>query len=86
LSFQYSLLGSGFQRRTFPFLWIPELFPASATNLSHQQLAMSFQYSLLGSGFQRRTFPFLWIPELFPASATNLSHQQLAMTVPQQVL
>jgi hypothetical protein len=26
------LLGSGFQRRTFPFLWVPELFPASATS------------------------------------------------------
>jgi hypothetical protein len=25
------LLGSGFQRRTFPFLWVPELSPASAT-------------------------------------------------------
>jgi hypothetical protein len=32
------LLGSGFQRRTFPFLWVPELSPASATSFSHQQL------------------------------------------------
>jgi hypothetical protein len=28
------LLGSGFQRRTFPFLWVPEVFPASATSFS----------------------------------------------------
>jgi hypothetical protein len=28
-----ALLGSGFQRRTFPFLWVPELSPASATKL-----------------------------------------------------
>jgi hypothetical protein len=26
------LLGSGFQRRTFAFLWVPELAPASATS------------------------------------------------------
>jgi hypothetical protein len=26
-----TLLGGGFQRRTFPFLWVPELSPASAT-------------------------------------------------------
>jgi hypothetical protein len=35
------LLTSGFQRRTFPFLWVPELSPTSATSsltdsLSHQ--------------------------------------------------
>jgi hypothetical protein len=29
-----SLLGSGFQRRTFPFLRVPELSPASATSFS----------------------------------------------------
>jgi hypothetical protein len=27
-----SLLGSGFQRRTFPLLWGPEQSPASATS------------------------------------------------------
>jgi hypothetical protein len=27
-----SLLGSGFQRRTFPFLWVPELSPVSAAS------------------------------------------------------
>jgi hypothetical protein len=32
------LQGSGFQRRTFPFLWVPELSPASATSFSQQQL------------------------------------------------
>jgi hypothetical protein len=32
------LLGSGFQRRTFPFLWVPEILPASATSFSQQQL------------------------------------------------
>jgi hypothetical protein len=32
------LLGSGFQWRTFPALWIPELFQASATSFSQQQL------------------------------------------------
>jgi hypothetical protein len=26
------LLGSGFQWRTFPFVWFPELSPASATS------------------------------------------------------
>jgi hypothetical protein len=32
------LLGSGFQRRKFPFLWVPELSPTSATGFSKQQL------------------------------------------------
>jgi hypothetical protein len=32
------LRGSGFQHQTFPFLWVPELFPASATSFSQQQL------------------------------------------------
>jgi hypothetical protein len=31
LSLPKPLLGNGFQRRTFSFLWILELFPASAT-------------------------------------------------------
>jgi hypothetical protein len=34
-------LGSGFQTRTFRFLWVPELFPASATKFSQQQLTIS---------------------------------------------
>jgi hypothetical protein len=29
-----ALLGSGYQRRTFPFLWVPELSPTSATSFS----------------------------------------------------
>jgi hypothetical protein len=32
------LLGSGFQRRTLPILWVPELSPASATSFSQQPL------------------------------------------------
>jgi hypothetical protein len=36
-----SLLGNGFQRRTFPFLWVPELPSASATSFSQQQLTMT---------------------------------------------
>jgi hypothetical protein len=32
------LLGSSFQRRTFVFLWFPELSPTSATRFSQQQL------------------------------------------------
>jgi hypothetical protein len=32
------LHGSGFQWQIFPFLWVPELFPASATNFLQQQL------------------------------------------------
>jgi hypothetical protein len=32
------LVGSGFQRQTFPFLWVPKLSPASATSFSQQQL------------------------------------------------
>jgi hypothetical protein len=31
------LLGSGFQWQMFPFLWVPEFFPASATSFSQQQ-------------------------------------------------
>jgi hypothetical protein len=27
-----TLFGSGFQRRTLPLLWVPELSPASATS------------------------------------------------------
>jgi hypothetical protein len=34
----YPLLRSAFQRRTFPFLWFPELSPASITSLSQRQL------------------------------------------------
>jgi hypothetical protein len=33
-----TLLGSGFQRRTFRFLWVPDQSPASAPSFSHQQL------------------------------------------------
>jgi hypothetical protein len=33
-----AVVGSGFQWRTFPFPWISELSPASATTLSQQQL------------------------------------------------
>jgi hypothetical protein len=33
-----SLSGNGFQLRMFPFLWVPELSPASATSFSQQQL------------------------------------------------
>jgi hypothetical protein len=33
-SLHWPLLGSGFQRPTFPFLWVPELYPASATSFS----------------------------------------------------
>jgi hypothetical protein len=36
-----SLLGSGIQWRTFPFLWIPELSPILATNFLEQQLTKS---------------------------------------------
>jgi hypothetical protein len=32
------LLGSGFQRLTFPFLWFPKLFPASASSFCNCQL------------------------------------------------
>jgi hypothetical protein len=32
------LLGSGFQRRTFSFRWVPELSPASSTSFLEQQL------------------------------------------------
>jgi hypothetical protein len=31
------MLRNGFQRRTFPFLWVPELSPASATSFKQQQ-------------------------------------------------
>jgi hypothetical protein len=34
----YQSSGNGFQWRTFPFLWVPELSPASATSFSQQQL------------------------------------------------
>jgi hypothetical protein len=37
------LLDSGFQRQTFLFLRIPELFPASATNFPQQQLTTTEQ-------------------------------------------
>jgi hypothetical protein len=40
------LLGIGFQRRTFPFLWVPELFPASATSFVWQQLTTTEQEQL----------------------------------------
>jgi hypothetical protein len=33
-----SLLGSGFQRRPLPFLWVTELSPTSATSFSQQQI------------------------------------------------
>jgi hypothetical protein len=38
VTYTLPLLGRGFQRRTFSFLWIPELSPASATSFSQQQL------------------------------------------------
>jgi hypothetical protein len=41
------LLDSAFQRRTFPFLWVSELSPASATNFSQQQLTRTERSSLI---------------------------------------
>jgi hypothetical protein len=35
------LLCSGFQWQMFPFLWVPELSPASSTRFSQQQLTMT---------------------------------------------
>jgi hypothetical protein len=35
------LLGSGFQRRTFPSLWVPELSPASVTSFSQNSSRLS---------------------------------------------
>jgi hypothetical protein len=35
------LLGSGFQRRTFPFLWVPELSLASPTSFCNSELTTS---------------------------------------------
>jgi hypothetical protein len=35
------LLGKGFQRRTFPFLWVPELSSVSDTSFEQQQLTMT---------------------------------------------
>jgi hypothetical protein len=37
------LHGSGFQRRTLPFLWVPELSLASATSFSYQQFRTTEQ-------------------------------------------
>jgi hypothetical protein len=46
------LLCSGFQRRTFPFLWVPERFPASATSFSQQQLTTTeLQHFPVGINF-----------------------------------
>jgi hypothetical protein len=39
--FSLLLLGSGFQQWMFPFLWVPELFMASATSFKQQQLTMT---------------------------------------------
>jgi hypothetical protein len=44
-----SLLGSGFKQRTFPFLWVRELSPASATSFSQQQLTTTEPGSYLTS-------------------------------------
>jgi hypothetical protein len=40
------LLGSGYQRRTFLFLWVPGLLPISATSFSEQQLTTTETDSL----------------------------------------
>jgi hypothetical protein len=38
VTYSLPLLGSGFQGLMFPFLWVPELFTASDTSFSQQQL------------------------------------------------
>jgi hypothetical protein len=43
-----ALLGSGFQRRTFPFHTVPEPPPASATTFCSSQLSVSRTRNLLG--------------------------------------
>jgi hypothetical protein len=37
------LLGSSFQWQMFPFLWVPELFPPSATSFCNSQLIVCLQ-------------------------------------------
>jgi hypothetical protein len=38
VKYSLPLLGSGFQLRLFPFLWVPKLSSASATSFYQQQL------------------------------------------------
>jgi hypothetical protein len=57
VKFSLSLLGSGFQRWTFPLLSVPELSPASATSFSQQQLTTTeTQHSLTATPSQSRRY------------------------------
>jgi hypothetical protein len=59
-----SIHGNGFQRRTFPFLWVPELFLASTTRLQQQQLSTTEPQRLSSSLTYSVTNPSL-TPSLF---------------------
>jgi hypothetical protein len=65
------LLSSGFQQWTIPFLWVPELFPASATSFSQYLRPSSHQINLLTHQLTHST-------QLTPRLAA-ISHQPPAL-------
>jgi hypothetical protein len=75
------LFGSGFQRRTFPFLRVPELSPASATSFSQQQLTATEPQRLSNSlthqtnstqSLTNRLTPLHWLTDWTHSSLTAL--------------
>jgi hypothetical protein len=59
------LLGSGFQRRTFPFLWVPEQSLASATSLNPRgYLTLTQSLTTLANSVTHQPTPLHWLTPL----------------------
>jgi hypothetical protein len=67
------LLGSGFERWTFLFLWVPELPSASAPSFSQQQLTTTESQQLFNS-----------LTEQLSHSATNYSAYDISVRTAQK--
>jgi hypothetical protein len=56
-----ALLGNGFQWRMFPFLWVPELFLASATSFCNSQLTCTDCWLSLNSSLDSNSTWTDWL-------------------------
>jgi hypothetical protein len=60
------LLGSGFQRRTFPFLWVPERSPTHLPGFHFLQLQLGWSVNqLTAAGFASTVIPGFNLLEIY---------------------
>jgi hypothetical protein len=76
------LLGNVFQRRTFPFLWVPNLSPASATSCSSQLTVLLQTLSRLSPRLLTRTLLRLTDSLLMAAGLRYIASVRTAQKTP----